>query len=273
MSELENPGIAGSAEHPALLPWYVEGNLDPESKREVESHLGQCAECRSEVEALASMRVSLRVAHSGPGRPIPLEDLLAYENEGRPLTPTERQGLEKHLAACPECSEDLAALRESRKGDVARRGPETPPWTRPARAPGKRAAWMAAAALLVLAAGLSAVWLTWPTRRADITLLPAQRGSEEAPVLLGGGPWTITVILPFGATPGTYSVLVETEARVAIVGAGSSVASGSEGSLSVPLASLPGPGLYRLVVRSESGAAAGPLEYPFRYETAAEPIP
>jgi hypothetical protein len=35
----------------ALLPWYVNGTLEPEEHGAVEAHLAECAECRAELEA------------------------------------------------------------------------------------------------------------------------------------------------------------------------------------------------------------------------------
>ena len=254
MSERVDRERSGVEEHPALLPWYVEGNLDSRSARDVERHLARCAECREEVEALASMRASLRGMHAGADRPVTLEELLAYEAGDRTLAPAARERVEQHLAACSACREDLAALRASRGNGATPRVRVAP----------RRPAWIVAAAMLVLGVALSVTWLTRPSPTAAIIFLPTQRGAEEPPVLQGHGPWTITVVLPFDAPTGTYRSMVETEDGTAVDGPGSRIASSGDGRLSVHLPALPRPGLYRLVVRSETGATGGPYSYPFR---------
>jgi anti-sigma factor RsiW len=48
----------GGAHHPAeeLLPWYVNGTLDPDERAEVQAHLDRCSHCRVEVDALRAFR-------------------------------------------------------------------------------------------------------------------------------------------------------------------------------------------------------------------------
>ena len=59
-----SPDGAGSdrngSDHPAELPWYVAGTLEPEKIRLVELHLNHCPACREEARALASMQATLR---------------------------------------------------------------------------------------------------------------------------------------------------------------------------------------------------------------------
>lgn len=39
-----------------LLPWYLNGTLEPKERREVEAHLGECPSCRLELEELRGLR-------------------------------------------------------------------------------------------------------------------------------------------------------------------------------------------------------------------------
>lgn len=44
-------------QHPEeLLPWYVNGTLSDSEKTEVERHIGQCEQCRAEIEMLQIIR-------------------------------------------------------------------------------------------------------------------------------------------------------------------------------------------------------------------------
>lgn len=44
----------------SLLPWYVNGSLDPREERLVRAHVGQCLTCRREVEALGLLQRQVR---------------------------------------------------------------------------------------------------------------------------------------------------------------------------------------------------------------------
>ena len=52
-----------------LLPWYVNGTLSGDEHRAVEEHLGSCAECREDVEALS--RVSHAIRKDSPAPLVP----------------------------------------------------------------------------------------------------------------------------------------------------------------------------------------------------------
>lgn len=42
-----------------LLPWYWTGRLDEAERALVDAHLGECAECRAELEAEPALRAAL----------------------------------------------------------------------------------------------------------------------------------------------------------------------------------------------------------------------
>ena len=55
-------------QHPEeLLPWYVNGTLSNSEKAEVERHIGQCEQCRAEIEMLQIIRdVAKQSAEQAP---------------------------------------------------------------------------------------------------------------------------------------------------------------------------------------------------------------
>ncbi|HEX5760275.1 MAG TPA: zf-HC2 domain-containing protein, partial [Thermoanaerobaculia bacterium] len=136
-----------------LLPWLLNGTLDPEERQAVLEHVRECAACR---EALAEAQGALAAA----GAHLPAAALVATAF-GEPLPEgTDAALVEEHLAACPQCAAELELTRTSRA--LADEEVLLFP-ARPAAAPVRR--WRAAA----LAAGLAAVlfaggWLT--TRQA-----------------------------------------------------------------------------------------------------------
>jgi anti-sigma factor RsiW len=102
------------------LPWWLNGSLEPEERREVEDHLAACASCR---EALAETRLAWEVF----GQHISTADLVAYAAAGEPEEPDGSDRidpalLERHLADCPQCTAELSMVRASRllteHGDV-----------------------------------------------------------------------------------------------------------------------------------------------------------
>lgn len=103
------------------LPWWLNGTLDGDEATQVRSHLVACAECRREMAELLEV-CDLFGAH------IPSLDLAHYAHGAEP-TLVRRGTIEKHLAFCPSCSEELelaasdtvVGLDESReKGQIRR---------------------------------------------------------------------------------------------------------------------------------------------------------
>lgn len=57
--------------HPeeALLPWYVNGTLREDERRQVDQHLSSCAACRAELDELAQLNVQLSEVYAGQSHP------------------------------------------------------------------------------------------------------------------------------------------------------------------------------------------------------------
>src|SRR5436305_7932844 len=88
------------------LPWWLNGSLEPEERREVEDHLAGCASCR---EALEETRLAWEVY----AQHIQTEALVAYAADERPEA-IDLGLLERHLEDCPQCAAELEMARASR---------------------------------------------------------------------------------------------------------------------------------------------------------------
>lgn len=168
-----------------LLPWLLNGTLEPAERQEVLEHVRKCEACR---RALDEARLALAAA----GAHLPAEALVAAAF-GEPMPPGIDAALvEEHLAACPQCAADLELARTSHAlaDEEVLLFPRTAP---PAAVPVRQAApagrWRAAA----LAAGLTAVLFAggWLTNRQALDRMEerlAGRTARPAPVVPGGGP-------------------------------------------------------------------------------------
>ncbi|HEX9669505.1 MAG TPA: zf-HC2 domain-containing protein [Thermoanaerobaculia bacterium] len=167
-----------------LLPWLLNGTLEPVERQEVLAHVRGCPDCR---RALDEARLALAAA----GAHLPAEALVAMAF-GEPVPPGIDAALvEEHLAACPQCAADLELARTSHAlaDEEVLLFPRTAP---PAAAPARQAApagrWRAAA----LAAGLAAVLFAggWLTNRQALDRAEEQLAGRTAPpaaVAPGGG--------------------------------------------------------------------------------------
>lgn len=82
-----------------LLPWWLNGSLDADERRSVETHLASCADCRRE---LASTKDAWMVLTQH----IPSMSLAEYA-QGLPQSDLDRVALERHLACCASCRQEL----------------------------------------------------------------------------------------------------------------------------------------------------------------------
>lgn len=95
-----------------LLPWLVNGTLEPGERRSVEEHLGSCLDCRSELEETREA-FSLYDAH------LPVAALVGYAEAPEARTfgvgdgHLEQATVEGHLEHCDACREVLALTRDS----------------------------------------------------------------------------------------------------------------------------------------------------------------
>jgi len=269
--------VSEEERHAHLLLWYVSGNLEPEQAALVEAHLRDCAECRIEAKALASMMNSL--VRQGRTDHVSAQDLVSLEEGEVPEQSRRGRSVKAHLEDCAGCREDLRILGHARRASASLHEARPAPITAaqvasPSRA--RRKSALATACLVILVAlGLA---LAFAPRRVPVgpddaepaLFPPARRGVSDGRLLHGGGPWSITVVLPFDAPEGTYSVWIERD-DLAIVRRAAPIASDGHGNLTVPIESLPGEGLYRMVLEKPSSRDGPPYIYPFQLASRAHP--
>ena len=90
-----------------LLPWLLNGTLDADERRQVRQHLAECGHCQREFDETA-------LAFAVHGQHVSAEWLADYAFDRR-ANGVDIGLLEDHLAACEECSEQVALARESRR--------------------------------------------------------------------------------------------------------------------------------------------------------------
>jgi hypothetical protein len=148
------------------LPELLNGTLVAAEREAVRSHLASCRGCGREWE-----ETRLAAAVFGSHLPSDVIIALAWDRAG---SETDAQLARQHLASCPECSEELALARESRKREAA-----PPPW--PARSRKRLAPVFVPAAL---AAGLAVIAFGggafWERARQHDRLAAAESGRRDA---------------------------------------------------------------------------------------------
>ena len=159
-----------------LLPWYLNGTLDPREQGEVRVHLEGCTNCR---RALDETRLAMRVY----AQLIPSETLvaLAWGEDPEGIDPGV---LERHLESCPQCAAELEMARMSRRLEEDEKVALFPTSARPER-PAASRGWRTAA----MAAGLAGIvaasgWLWSAGRAGDLEeqLARASRPADTTPV-------------------------------------------------------------------------------------------
>lgn len=155
-----------------LLPWLLNGTLDPGERDEVRAHLESCEACRRELD---ETRQAMNVFEQH----LSTRDLVARA-EGRD-TELPAEAVEAHLESCPECAEELTLLTGSLQayGDALEPKP-SPPASRPTVA----AYWRhGAIAATVVALASLALWVaTWQHLGAPAPRMAAEPPAESVAV-------------------------------------------------------------------------------------------
>jgi anti-sigma factor RsiW len=255
----ERDRSAGPGEHPAVLPWFVSGRLDPEERDRVRAHLEACGACAAEVRVLAAIRQEL--AAEAPLPHVPIADLVACSEGAAGLAADRRASIEGHLRDCAACRSDLEAVAEADRRSAG----ASPPVGLAAPAPRASVSrpvfrTLAAVATVLVLAGVGYLVLRGamvaPLGRSGlqelrpVTLLPLERDSREAPALEGRGPWPVLVTLPFGAPGGSYRVHIEPVGGRPSPGHRTDASPGPDGNLALLVDDLPGGIECRMVVES-----------------------
>jgi len=88
------------------IPPFRSGLLDPDEEARMRSHLSECAQCRALADRYAQDAAPVQSTHDH----IPESVLAAWPKARRNLRGLEREMMRQHLAACPECRQDLELL-------------------------------------------------------------------------------------------------------------------------------------------------------------------
>lgn len=88
---------------------YINGDSIPDERKKIEEHLAGCATCREDMQFFTELQKVGREMF-GEDRPECTEpklgDLFAFYINGN-VTEQQRETIEKHLAVCLECREEL----------------------------------------------------------------------------------------------------------------------------------------------------------------------
>lgn len=149
------------------LPWLANDSLEEQERREVETHLASCEDCRRELVATLAIGRVMATGHPSP------EELVAlcWGEDAE-------SAIGGHVASCPTCASELELLRASRELERFHGGavPTSRVGPRPRVGPWRR--WsLVAAAVLLIAAGVS---LVASQRKAGRLLAEQQRRATEA---------------------------------------------------------------------------------------------
>ncbi len=215
-----------------LLPWRANGSLAEVERRELDEHLSGCPACQREM-AETRLAAEIYAAH-------PTADQL-YDLVAGKAAPSGSELIERHVASCSTCAEELSMIRDSqglladaeerdrrREGSVVRG-----PWGVRSLAPARSWVPLALAAAMALAVlGPVVVWVSshsgWGTpavMAAKTVDLPVQilRGGEPEPatppvIRRGDGPLVLHLHNQgWDLAPGVTVELIDEAERLTLV--------------------------------------------------------
>lgn len=97
-----------------LLPWYLNGTLEPAEREAFDRHLEACAPCRSERGVIETIKAALqRHGESFLGDHVSPETLVSLWMTGdEPLSPEQEAAARRHVSLCATCTEESRWLRK-----------------------------------------------------------------------------------------------------------------------------------------------------------------
>lgn len=149
-----------------VLPWFLNGTLESSATDEIRAHLDTCERCRQQLD---ETRVAARIY----SQHLPSAALVEYAFDRAPGD-IGRDLIERHLASCTACRDELDLVRTSRRALEEPASPVVAFQPRHPAAGIRIPTWLAAAAGVVLVAGVSA-WLTATLLRSGDRPIAADR--------------------------------------------------------------------------------------------------
>lgn len=133
-----------------LLPWFLNDSLEKAEHEKVKEHLGDCSECRGEIEATT---FAARVFDEH----VEVDSLLDYALD-QEISSEESSRIESHLQNCAACRDQVEMARNSRRlqqDEIATISTSL----KPAASPGLRIVAIAASLAVAILAGW--LFLAW----------------------------------------------------------------------------------------------------------------